>query len=291
MCSLTAVKRLASLILCCAVSAVSYGQQTVDVPILIILDDQSPISLNPSDLKAEVGRQPVPVTSITPLAGERLQYVLLNDASGGTRWPGGTRQQTEVEEELLRQVIVAGSDIGGLVNFNDEFYLDVKNEKDPQKLVAKLERKGRGGTATYDAVVSAANRLGKQALAPGLRKVMFLFCDGEDNASRSSSDQATEALQRTGIPIFIVAPSSIETSKQGVRLHRLASESGGRVYFLPRDTRPVKFDLLKRDLAQSFLLKMAVPLLKGPKMQSVAITDVNNPRIHVISPSQIPVPR
>lgn len=285
------MKRLASLILCCFVGPALYGQQTVDVPIVIVVDDQDSISLNLSDLKAEVRYQPTAVTSITSLAGRRLQYVLLNDASGRNQWPQGTKQQTDAADQLLRQVVVAGSDVGSLVNFSDQVYIDVQNENNPQKLAAKLERTGRGGTVTYDAVVSAAKWLAKRATVVGSRKVMFLFGDGEDNASRSNLNQATEALQRTGIPIFIVAPSSVETKKQGERLRQLASRSGGRVYFLPLDTRQVRFDSLKRDLTQSFLLKISVPLSEGAAIIPVTITDVNNPRIHIIAPSQIAAPR
>lgn len=259
----------------------------MSVPIAIIVDDQSPISLNLSDLKVEVRHQPAAVTSITLLASEHLQYVLLNDASGRNRWPNGTTQQVEAADQFLKQVVVANSDVGSLVNFNDEVYLDVQNINNPQKLAAKLERTGRGGTVTYDAVVSAAKWLAKQAAVADCRKVIFLFGDGEDNSSRRNLDQATEALQRTGIPIFVVAPSSVETKKQGENLRRLADQSGGRVYFLPRDTRHVKFDFLKRDLAQSFLLKITLPLAEGAEIVPVTITDVNNPRIHIISPSQI----
>lgn len=285
------MKRLASLILCCFVGPALYGQQAVNVPIAIIVDDQDSISLNLADLKAEVRHQPAVVTSITSLAGKRLQYVLLNDASGRNQWPNGIKQQTDAADQLLRQVIVAGSDVGSLVNFGQEVYIDVQNENNPQKLAAKLERTGRSGTPMHDAVVSAAKWLAKQSAVADCRKVMFLFGDGEDNTSRSNLDQATEALQRTGIPIFIVAPSSVETKKQGERLRQLASRSGGRVYFLPLDTRPVGFDSLKRDLAQSFLLEISVPSPKGAELIPVTITDVNNPRIHIIGPSQIAVPR
>src|ERR1700724_406533 len=167
------MKGLASLILCCLVGVALYGQQAVSVQIAIIVEDRDSTSLNLSDLKVEVGNQPAAVTSITSLAGERLQYLLLNDASGRNQWPNGTKQQTDAADQLLRQVVVASSDVGSLVNFSDEVFIDVQNENNPQKLAAKLERTGRGGTVTYDAVVSAAKWLGKQAAVAGCRKVMF----------------------------------------------------------------------------------------------------------------------
>jgi hypothetical protein len=287
------MKCLIPLLLCCLVNVASNVEQTVDVPVPIIVDDNSPISLSPSDLKVEVRSQPVNVTSITPLAEQGLQYVLLNDASGRNLWPNGMKQQSDAADQLLKQVIMASSDIGSLVNFSDQavhrFHIDAQNENDPQKLAAKLERSGSGATGMYDAVVSAAKWLGKQDATPARRKVIFLFCDGGDTASRSSLDDATEALQRTRVPIFIVAPG---TTTDGEKLRRLASSSGGRVYFFSiGDRRQVKFDLLKRDLGQSFLMKISVPYRKANELLPVTITDVSNPRIPIIGPSQIAVPK
>jgi von Willebrand factor type A domain len=206
-------------------------------------------------------------------------------------WPNGTKQQTDAEDQFLKQIVVASSDVGTLVNFSDGIYVDVQNENNPEKLAAKLDRKGMGDTKIYDAVVSAVQWLARQAALPDCRKVIFLFTDGDDNTSRSSLDEATDALQRTGIPIFIVAPSSVEGKREGQKLSQLASQSGGRVYFLARDTKQVKFDFLKRDLAQSFLLRIAMPFSGGAEMVPVTINDVTDPRIHIVAPSRIVVPK
>jgi len=283
------MKPLLRLILCCLVSGVLNAQQSIEAPIVVIVDNQNPITLIPSDLKAEIGHRAATVVSVTPLGGVGLQYVLLNDTSGRTQWPKGTKQQAAIADELLRQVVAPSSDVGSLVNFDDHAYIDVPNEKDPEKLSAKLGRTGRGSTAMYDTVIKSAKWLPTQAATAGSRRVMFLLCDGEDNASQHSLDQATEALQEARIPIFIIAPSSVESGKQGEALRRLANGSGGRVYFLPRDTRQVKFDLLKRDLAQSFLLKVTVSSSEGSELMPVTIIDASDPRISIIGPSQIAV--
>src|ERR1700730_7641731 len=208
------MKHLVRLILCCLVSTVLHSQRMVGVPIVVIVDDQNPITLSPADLKAEVGHRAVAVASITSLRGVGLHYILRNDTSGWTRWPKGTKQQASTADELLRQVVVPTSDVGSLVNFDDHAYIDVPNEKDPQKLSAKLGRNGRGSTAMYDTVIKSAKWLPTQAAPAGSRKVMFLFCDGEDNASQHNLDQATEALQAARIPVFIFAPSSVEKGQQ-----------------------------------------------------------------------------
>jgi hypothetical protein len=279
---------LSPLILCC-LTAVLHAQQTISVPIIVTGKDNTSISIKDADLRAEVNHQPVVIGSLTPLAGKQLQYVLLNDQSGSTKWPGGIKQQTEVADQFLTQVVTAGDDIGSLVNFGDYVYIDVQNEKDPLKLAGKLERKGVGGAKLYDAVVSAGKWLAKQSVNPEHRKVMFLFCDGEDNTSKSRLSEAIDTLQRATIPIFIISPSSVETKKQGEELRQLSRETGGRVYFLPRDTKQMKFASLKQDLSQSFLLKMSIPSGRGTL--PLAVTDPANPQGQISAPSQIVVPQ
>jgi Mg-chelatase subunit ChlD len=273
----------------CCLTAVLHAQRTISVPIIVAGGNHASISVKEADLKAEVNHQRVTIASVTPLADRHLQYVLLNDQSGSTRWSEGIKHQTEVAEQFLKQVVAAGSDIGSLVNFGDDVYIDVQNEKDPLILAAKLERKGVGGTKLYDAVVSAAKWLAKQPVSSDHRKVMFLFCDGEDNASKRRLSEAIDTLQRATIPIFIVAPSSVETKKQGEKLRQLSNETGGRVYFLPRDTKQVEFALLKQDLTQSFLLKINIPSAEGTL--PLVITDQANPQDQISAPSQIVAPQ
>jgi Mg-chelatase subunit ChlD len=283
------MRRLSLLILCC-LTAVLHAQRTISVPIIVAGGNQASIAVEEADLRAEVNHQTVTIASVTPLADRHLQYVLLNDQSGSTRWPDGIKQQTEVADQFLKQVVEAGSDIGSLVNFDDDVYIDVQNEKDPLKLAGKLERKGvGGGTKLYDAVVSAAKWLAKQPVSPDHRKVIFLFCDGEDNASKSRLSEAIDTLQRATIPIFIIAPSSVETKKPGEKLRQLSSETGGRVYFLPRDTKHVEFALLKQDLTRSFLLKINIPSAQGAL--PLVITDRTNPQDQISAPSQIVAPQ
>jgi hypothetical protein len=279
------MKRLSLLIICCLAHA-AWGQHTVNVPILVD-GGQGQAPIKDSDLKAEVNGRPVAVLSMASLAGEYLQYALLNDQDRHTRWPNGNKQQIELANRFLKQVVVGGSDTGSLVNFGEGVFLDVQNEKNPQKLAAKLEAVGNVDESNlYDAVVSTAKWLAKQPLSPGARKAVFLFTDGQDHVSKSNIRQATEVLQLASVPIFIVAPSSVEHRKEGETLRQLASECGGKVYFLPPDTRQTSLDFLKRDLEQEFLLTLDVSSFQSGRLQ-LAVKDTANPQISVIAPSQI----
>jgi hypothetical protein len=114
-----------------------------------------------------------------------LQYMVLNDTSGKTLWPGGIEQQANTAARFLKQVVRPSSDIGTLVNFSEEFSLDVENSTNPDDIVAKLVRRGHYATALYQALVSAAQWLAKQE-SSDRHKIIFVFSDGDDNASQIS---------------------------------------------------------------------------------------------------------
>lgn len=67
----------------------------------------------------------------------RLQYALLNDTSGKNLWPNGIRQQVKLEDEFLTEVIKPGADVGSLVNFAENYFLDVQNSTDPKNILSQ----------------------------------------------------------------------------------------------------------------------------------------------------------
>jgi len=182
--------------------------------------------------------------------GIRLQYVLLNDASRWTKWPKGLEQQVNMATQLLKQVVIPGTDVGNLANFSDDtaISLDVVNSTNPDDIATKLVRKGRGGTNVYGSVVSAETWLSKQE-SSDRRKVVFLFSDGEDDASPISLKDAIRTLQTMRIPVFVIAPSVVEHKKPGKDMKQLADATGGHAYFVD-DSGSFDFALLKHDLAR-----------------------------------------
>jgi len=90
----------------CCLTTLLHGQQTVSIPVIVANGDQASSSIKVSDLKVQIEGRPVTVSSVTPLAGGHLQYVLLNDQSGKLLWPNGIKQQTEVADQFLNQGVV-----------------------------------------------------------------------------------------------------------------------------------------------------------------------------------------
>src|SRR5262249_54521424 len=160
------------------------------------------------------------------------------------------------EEVLLRKIMLAGSDRVSLVNYNDEAYFDVQNTTDPAVIANKIVRKGRGGTATYNAVISAARWLKKQPESPDYRKLLFLFTDGDvDNASTTSLEGAVSDIEEAGIPVFVVLPKSSKQLPEVSRLTEIAEKSGGDVYFVSeKDNGDNAFAPLREELQSENLI-------------------------------------
>ena len=111
----------------------------------------------------------------------------------------------------------------------------------------------RGGTAILDALGSAAGTL----TASTRRKAIVLITDGYDENSESRIDDATAALKRSGITLYVVGLGGIAgVSLKGEKLLKsLAEDTGGRAWF-PRDERDlvVAYDAIANEVKNHYLL-------------------------------------
>ena len=124
-----------------------------------------------------------------------------------------------------------------VVNFNDEYYLDMDTDftNDPKVLKAALERiDSRGGTALYDAILGSMNHLRK---AKRDKKVLLVVTDGVDKDSRNSLATTVQKLQQSNTVIYAVGlftdnDDDREDKRQGKKaLLALTQATGGEVYF------------------------------------------------------------
>lgn len=180
-------------------------------------------------------------------AAPALQYVLLYDKSGRTLWPGGIEEQANAASQLLKDVVRPGTDVGTLVNFDDDFSIVVENSTHPDDLSTKIIRQGSHGTRFWEAVVWAEEWLAKQAPSDR-KKVIFVFSDGDDDASQTPWKDTYTNLQKLHIPVFIVAPSVVERKRPGKRIAQMVSATGGAAYFVGKGN--LDFARLKHDLGR-----------------------------------------
>src|SRR5580700_10007522 len=88
-----------------------------------------------------------------------------------------------------------------VINFSDQAYLDQDFTSDLGKLQNGLAHLSlSGGTALYDTVVTAADKIERSAKRP--RKVLILITDGDDNASKLTLDNAIHRVQDMQGPII-----------------------------------------------------------------------------------------
>jgi Ca-activated chloride channel family protein len=129
-----------------------------------------------------------------------------------------------------------------VVNFNDDFYLDLDKDFSSSipELKEALERiDARGSTALYDAIIGSLDHLKKGSKE---KKVLLIVTDGEDNTSRNSLEKTIREIQKTDTVIYTIGLLSQESKKSAKTARRalteIASASGG-VAFFPENVEDV----------------------------------------------------
>jgi VWFA-related protein len=110
-----------------------------------------------------------------------------------------------------------------------------------------------GGTAILDALIELSERLPKAED----RRSVILISDGYDEHSRASFEEALAAVKNARITIYVVGIGGVAgISLKGEReLKRLATETGGRVFFPPRAEELANvYDQLAADAQNRYLV-------------------------------------
>jgi Ca-activated chloride channel homolog len=124
-----------------------------------------------------------------------------------------------------------------VVNFNDEYYLDMDEDfsNDPKVLKAALERiDSRGGTALYDALLGSMNHLKKGTRE---KRVLLVVTDGEDNSSDHNLAYTVQKLEQSNVIVYAIglftkSDDSWADMRQGKKaLLALTEASGGEAFF------------------------------------------------------------
>src|SRR6266481_9177806 len=156
---------------------------------------------------------------------------LVIDNSGSMR-----DKRPRVNEAALTLVQASNpQDEAFVVNFNDDFYLDLDKDftNSIPELKEALERiDSRGSTALRDAIIGSLDHVKKGSRD---KKVLLVVTDGEDNASRNSLEKMIREIQKTDTVIYTIGLLSQENKKEAKRarkvLEQIASASGGLAYF------------------------------------------------------------
>lgn len=122
-----------------------------------------------------------------------------------------------------------------VVNFNDDFYLDLDKDftNSIPELKEALERiDSRGSTALYDAIIGSLDHLKKGKKD---KKVLLIVTDGEDNTSHNTLEKTIREIQKTDTVIYTIGLLSEESKRSAKKakraLEEIAKSSGGLSYF------------------------------------------------------------
>ncbi len=156
---------------------------------------------------------------------------LVIDNSGSMR-----DKRPRVNEAALTLVQTSNpQDEAFVVNFNDDYYLDLDKDftSSIPELKEALERiDSRGSTAFYDALIGSMDHAKKGHKD---KKVLLAVTDGEDNASRNTLEKTIREIQKSNVVIYTIGLFSDEDKKNRKKatraLKEIADASGGVAYF------------------------------------------------------------
>jgi Ca-activated chloride channel family protein len=156
---------------------------------------------------------------------------LVIDNSGSMR-----DKRPSVNEAALTLVQASNrQDEAFVVNFNDDFYLDLDKDftNSIPELKEALERiDARGSTALYDALIGSLDHLKK---ASKDKRVLLVVTDGEDNTSRNSLERTIKEIQKTSTVIYTIGLLGQESKKGAKKAKKalldIALASGGLAFF------------------------------------------------------------
>jgi Ca-activated chloride channel family protein len=150
-----------------------------------------------------------------------------------------------------------------VVNFNDEYYLDLDEDftSNPQELHEALEKiDTRGSTALYDAIVGSLDHLKKGHKD---KRVLLVITDGDDDASRESFSYTLKAAVESNAVIYAIGVFSDDDRKNQKKMVRkskkdltdLTEATGGLAFFPERleDVDPVCAQVA-RDIRNQYTL-------------------------------------
>ena len=139
--------------------------------------------------------------------------------------------------KFLETVVTDKSDLSFVIGFNNSVFL-VQDFTPDQTLTARAitQLAPGGGTALWDAVAFAADKLARPELQP-VARILVVISDGDDNSSSTSLQEAIWAAQRGQVAIYTVSTKEGSNNESnpllGNRALKTLSEQTGGTSFTP----------------------------------------------------------
>jgi hypothetical protein len=284
------------LLVCLLFAIVSSAQQIPHATRAIYLTSTHQNAPAPTLVLSDLNVKGLHAVALDPLANTPLWVGVLVDNSGSLRTPA-QKERIDAISEALPFMLRTGIDTAMLVNFNENYYLDQSGTTDVSLVTRTLKEKAetRAGSAILDAVQVASSHLLTHPPADRPR-VIFLFSDCGDNASRSTKDEALRRLQLNGTRLYVFKEPSDgrqpRVEQHGTEMLKMVAEkTGGRminVEYGKKSKRrlPDAFKSIEPELRSWYRLYVEVPPASDSKITATPFkVESNQPDFEVQSPS------
>jgi VWFA-related protein len=197
------------------------------------------------------------VTHFTREAGGPVALAVLIDTSNSIRAQFKVEQEAAID--FFHTTVRRRQDQAMLMSFDSTVDILQPFTDDADLLTKAVRRlKTGGGTKMFDAIQRACQEYLKKET--GMRRVLVLISDGDDNMSFETLGSTIEAAQRAEVAIYAISTNTsgffgMSAPKNDKLLKRLAEETGGRAFFPGKiDEMAVNFQDISIELRNQYSL-------------------------------------
>jgi Ca-activated chloride channel homolog len=189
--------------------------------------------LQQSDIKIlDDNKPPQRIVQFAPQSKLPLRLALLVDTSGSVhdRFAFEKHAATKFVEKMLNGT----TDLAFIAGFSQETIVTQDFTAQEPDLANGIEKLSNGGgTALFDAVSFACEKLAAYPEDQQVARVLVILSDGEDNSSHGTLKRSIRAAERTGVAIYSVSTKEGVGDKSDADrvLEMLADRSGGEAIF------------------------------------------------------------
>lgn len=177
----------------------------------------------------------------------RLGLVIDTSASIAERF----KFEQEAATNFMQKVVTGKDDLAFVIGFANSVLL-VQDFTSDQKLISHAvgELVPAGGTALWDAVTFAADKLARRPEAQPVARILVVISDGADNSSSAALQQAISRAQHGEVAVYTVSTREAldgpdEGSVVGERALNTLSELSGGIAFSPGSVRNLNSSLIE----------------------------------------------
>jgi len=183
----------------------------------------------------DAGKPPANVTGFRNESELPLRLGLVIDTSNSIKPQFDFERKAAAS--FLKKSLTGPKDLAFVVGFSEVVLLVQDFTRDEAAIATSIDQlTPDGGTALWDAVKFAADKLANLAENKPVAKMLVVISDGEDNSSSATLREAIESAERHEITVYTVSTSELGGSDVnswigGRALKALSARSGGVAFF------------------------------------------------------------